>query len=330
MALDRDWWRRDRSPRTTLLLPLAWLFGLLAATRHALYRVGLFGSTRVAVPVVVVGNLTVGGSGKTPLVICLAQMLAARGLHAGVISRGYARDDATPREVRTDSAPTEVGDEPLLIKRRAGVPVFVGRDRVAAARALLNAHADVDVLLADDGLQHLALARDFEIAVFDERGAGNRCLLPAGPLRESLHRAATVDALVFNGDARLDLPGFTMRLEPDALYRLVDATQRVPVAAIGQLEGVAAVAGIGNPARFFATLRGLGLAFSEHAFPDHHAFTREDLVQIEAEHIVMTEKDALKCAGFGDPRIWVLPVSAAVDMRLVDSIMEKLRGRQAA
>ena len=330
MALDRDWWRRDLTPRTTLLLPLAWLFGVLAATRRALYRAGLFESTRVAAPVVVVGNLTVGGSGKTPLVICLAQMLAARGLRPGVISRGYARDGATPREVHSDSVPAEVGDEPLLIRRRAGVAVFVGGDRVAAARALLNAHADVDVLLADDGLQHLALARDFEIAVFDERGAGNRCLLPAGPLRESLRRAATIDALVFNGDARLDLPGFTMRLEPDALYRLIDATQRRAVGAIARPDVVAAVAGIGNPRRFFDTLRGLGLAFSEHAFPDHHVFTRADLVQIQAEHIVMTEKDALKCAGFGDPRIWVLPVSAAVDVRLVDSIMEKLRGRQAA
>lgn len=330
MALDRDWWRRELTLRTTLLLPLAGLFGLLAATRRAAYRAGLLASTRVRVPVVVVGNLTVGGSGKTPLVIHLAQALGARGLRPGVISRGHGRDDASTREVFTDSAPREAGDEPLLIRRRAGVPVFVGRDRVAAARALLEAHAEVDVLIADDGLQHLALARDFEIAVFDARGAGNRCLLPAGPLRESLKHATALDALVFNGDAGLDLPGFAMRLEPDALYQLVDASRRMPVAAMARTTVIAAVAGIGNPERFFATLRGCGLAFSAHAFPDHHAYTRGELAVIDAERIVTTEKDALKCAGFGDPRIWVLPVSAAVDGRLVDSIMEKLRGRQAA
>ena len=328
----RDWWQRSLTPRTALLLPLSWLFGLLAATRRALYRTGLYQAQRLPVPVVVVGNLTVGGSGKTPLVIALARALAQRGWHPGVISRGYGASAAMPREVHADADPAAVGDEPLLIRRAC--PVFVGRRRPAAGRALLAAYPEVDLIIADDGLQHYALARDFEIAVFDARGAGNGRLLPAGPLREPLARAASLDAVVFNGEADLQLsaPAWRMHLAAQDFYQLVDPAIRRPAADFVSAPGapIAALAGIGSPARFFATLRALGLHCEEHPFPDHHAYTAADLRAITAQIIVMTEKDAIKCAVFGDPRIWVLPVAAQVDPGLLDALLEKIRGPKTA
>lgn len=330
----RDWWQPTLSLRAALLLPLSWLFGAMAALRRGLYRAGLLESERLPVPVLVVGNLTVGGAGKTPLTIALAQALAARGHHPGVISRGYGGNAGTagdaPREVRPDSTPAEVGDEPLLIRRVC--PVFVGRRRAAAGRALLAAYPQTDLIIADDGLQHYALARDAEVAVFDTRGAGNGCLLPAGPLREPLSRK--VDAVVFNGDPTNTIPGmgWRMDLQPGDFYRLDDPAQHCAVVDFGAAHGmtVAAVAGIGNPARFFSTLRSLGLKIEEHAFPDHHPYTAPDLAAITAPLIVMTEKDAIKCAQFRDPRVWVLPVAAQFHADLVDLLLEKLRGPQTA
>ena len=349
----RDWWRPALTWRTAPLLPLAWLFGALIALRRGLYGLGILKATRLRVPVVMVGNLTVGGSGKTPLVIFLVAALAARGFTPGVISRGYGTKGGTkggstggskgaasgemrdsPREVHGDSTPEEVGDEPLLIRRKTGVPVFVGAARAQVALALLAAHPAVDLIISDDGLQHLALARDFEIAVFDARGAGNGALLPAGPLREPLRRAARLDALVSNGAAMHAIaPGrasIAMRLVPGDFHSLSDAGRHMAPADFVRMQPrgapVAAVAGIGNPARFFATLRELGLDISEHAFPDHHAYRRADLAAISADVIVMTEKDALKCTQQNDPRVWVLPVAAALDDGLENSIVEKLRG----
>jgi len=330
----RDWWQPRLTLVTALLLPVSCLFGAIAAMRRALYTAGLIARHRLPVPVVIVGNLTVGGSGKTPLVIALAQTLAARGRRPGMVSRGYGAADAAPREVRPDSSPADCGDEPLLIRRRAACPVFVGRDRPAAGRALLAAHPEVDVIIADDGLQHLALARDFAIAVFDERGAGNGRLLPAGPLREPLARATTLDAVVINGDAPAPVAGAVsrMRLAPQALFSLADPAHRVAIDEFIRAHGarVAAVAGIGSPARFFAGLKTLGFDVEERPFPDHHAYTRADLQTIAAPMILMTEKDAIKCADFGDARVWVLPVAAEIDPALVDAIMEKLRGSQTA
>ena len=345
----RDWWRPALTWRTAPLLPLAWLFGAVIALRRGLYGLGILTATRLPVPVVVVGNLTVGGSGKTPLVIFLAAALAARGFTPGVISRGYgskggsrgaasgARQDS-PREVHGDSKPEEVGDEPLLIRRKTGVPVFVGAARAQVALALLAAHPAVDLIISDDGLQHLAMGRDFEIAVFDARGAGNGALLPAGPLREPLRRAARLDALVSNGAAMHAIaPGrasISMRLVPGDFHSLSDAGRHMAPADFVRMQPrgspVAAVAGIGNPARFFSALRELGLDISEHAFPDHHAYRPADLAAISANVIVMTEKDALKCNRQNDPRVWVLPVAAAVDDELANSIVEKLRGPKAA
>ncbi len=349
MSLTRDWWLPRLTIRCALLLPFAALFGCASAVRRAFYSNGVLAVQRLPVPVLVVGNLTVGGSGKTPLVIALAHALRDGGWRPGVISRGHGRGEsrhATSMEVTTLSSPDLSGDEPLLIARAACVPVFVDADRPRAARTLLAAHPEVNIIISDDGLQHYALERDIEIAVFDERGAGNGCLLPSGPLREPLSRAAALTALVAN-----DSGGHTaarglyqrfpamhqMRLMPQACYRLGNSTEMNALAALATLAPrgrIAAVAGIGNPARFFATLRagglGSGSGFTEHVFPDHHAYTRAELASIDADILILTEKDALKCAAFNDDRVWVLPVTAQVDNTLIELILEKLRGRQAA
>jgi tetraacyldisaccharide 4'-kinase len=235
--------------------------------------------------------------------------------------------------VTADSMPAEVGDEPLLLARRSGVPVWVGRDRAAAGQALLAAFPAVDVLLCDDGLQHYRLARDVELAVFDGRGAGNGCLLPAGPLRESLTRLREVDAVICNGaaDHRLpdDLRQFEMRLRPTDFYRLDQPGQACQAA---QLAGrrLHALAGIGDPGRFFRTLEGLGLSFSRHPFADHHAYTAADLAFATDGVLLMTEKDAVKCSAIVPGETWVLPVEAELSPALVELILEKIRGRQVA
>ena len=332
MSLSHHWWRSHLTWRTAPLLLIAWLFGCAGALRRALYACGVLASQRVPVPVVVVGNLVVGGSGKTPLVIALAHELARLGLSPGVISRGYGGSARDVIEVDIDADPTVVGDEPLLIRRRAACPVFVGAARVQAARALLSAYPDTRVIVADDGLQHLKLAADFRIAVFDSRCAGNGRLLPAGPLREPLSRLDQVDAVVIN-DGRCALPGrsYAMQLVPGAYRRVDDSGTCAPGDFARQhATHVAAVAGIGNPERFFDTLRATGLVVDAHAFPDHHAFSRDDLARVPGSHVMMTEKDALKCEAFADARLWVVPVSATLDAGLIDSIKEKLRGPKAA
>jgi tetraacyldisaccharide 4'-kinase len=273
--------------------------------------------------VVVVGNLVAGGTGKTPLVLWLAEALRARGFRPAIVSRGYGGANERPCEVAIGGDAARYGDEPLLLAERSGVPVWIGRDRASAARAAIAAHPDRDLVICDDGLQHYALARDFEIAVEDERGYGNGLLLPAGPLRESPSRQ--VDATVVNG-APARAGAFAMRLEP-AGFRGVRDPQRT--AAADALRGLRlhAVAGIGNPARFFATLASLGLAFTPHAFPDHHAFAPADLDFPECDAVLMTEKDAVKCRAFARESWWYLPVVAQVDPALADLVLDKLKRR---
>ena len=327
--LQRQWFAQRRlSPALWLLAPLAAVYSALAATNRARAR-----PERLPVPVIVVGNLTVGGAGKTPLTIWLAGQLRTRGWRPGIVSRGYGSDHAGARPVTGGSLPAEVGDEPILLRRRSGVPVWVGNDRVAAGRALLAASPEVNVILCDDGLQHYRLARDVELAVFDGRGAGNGWCLPAGPLREPLARLAGVAAVVCNGlpDERIPaaLPRFDMRLQPGAFYRLDDPRQ---VCAAGDLAGrrLHALAGIGDPGRFFRTLEALGLSCTHHPFPDHHAYCASDLAFASNGVLMMTEKDAVKCVGLTAGETWVLPVDAELAPALVDLILEKLRGRQAA
>jgi tetraacyldisaccharide 4'-kinase len=336
-ALPRLWFRARLSLLLFPLLPFSWLFGGLVAIRRHLYRRGALRAVSLPVPVVVVGNLTVGGSGKTPLVLWLAERLRERGYHPGILSRGYGGDGAI-RQVFADSDAARVGDEPLLLARRSGVPVFVGRDRVAAGIALLVAHPQCDVLVCDDGLQHYRLDRCAEIAVFDRRGTGNGHLLPAGPLREPARRLAGVTAVVINGGALPAAPAgapcFPMRLAGRRFVALGDSRKTCSAADL-RGKRLHAVAGIGDPSRFFSQLTGLGLEFSEHPFPDHRPFGAEDLSFARGGVLLMTEKDAVRCAGSALPEAWVLPVEAEIGdapdgRRLLDVILEKLNGRTPA
>jgi tetraacyldisaccharide 4'-kinase len=349
-TLSREWLRRGAL--ACALWPLSLLFRALAALRRGLYSAGISHAERLPVPVVVVGNIFIGGTGKTPLTIWLVEALRAAGFRPGVVSRGFGSKDAAPRAVGAASTPAEVGDEPVLIAARTGCPVFVGRQRAAAGRALLAAHPDVDVIVTDDGLQHYALARDVEIVLFDGRGVGNGWTLPAGPLREAPSRRR--DFTLVNAPeltpalaAAVAPPGtapgrpWAMRLSGDVAERLGQRGERLTLAqlaeraapgAAGQGAGlrVAAAAGIGNPGRFFAMLRGAGLRPRELPLPDHHDFQDRPFAAIDADIILVTEKDAVKCWQIeelrNDPRIWVVPVSARIDAALADQIVEKLRG----
>jgi tetraacyldisaccharide 4'-kinase len=325
-------WQR-RGPAAWLLLPLSLLFGALVRLRRGLYRAGWLRSERLPVPVVVVGNIFVGGTGKTPLTIWLVQRLRDAGLHPAVVSRGYGANTATPRLVTPASTPDEVGDEPVLIAGRAQCPMAVGRDRAAAARLLLASHPEVDVLLLDDGLQHYALARDVEIMLFDGRGAGNGWMLPAGPLREPLSRRR--DVTVLNGAAAA--PGvpanaIRMALRGDTAVRLCDPAQRLRLAdlATAPPQRLLAAAGIGNPERFFRMLEEYGLRFARMPLPDHHDFADAPFAAVDADVILITEKDAVKCrlaeTARQDPRLWYVPVEADIDAALAEYLVEKLRG----
>jgi tetraacyldisaccharide 4'-kinase len=282
----------------------------------------------------VVGNITVGGAGKTPLVAALAQALAARGRHPGLLSRGYGRRTHHVREVRPGDDPRDVGDEPLILAA-SGFPLVVGGDRVAAARSLLRAHPGVDVLISDDGLQHYALARDVEIAVVDAvRGLGNRLLLPAGPLREPASRLGSVDALVWRSAPGKRAPARGQANEFVASYEpLPWVNVRDPALAFDQTlladPASVAIAGIADPASFFATLRELGFRGETRAFADHHAYARGDVAFARAPAILMTQKDAVKCRAFADARMWMLPIRARVEPALVDFVLEKIDGPKA-
>ena len=314
------------SPLTLLLAPLSLLFSFVVRARRLCYRLGLCKSTRVGLPVIVVGNLTAGGSGKTPLVLWITQSLADAGWRPGIVSRGYggrlSAAGAPPVEVAEASDPLEVGDEPLLLARRSRCPVWVGADRVAACVALQKRHPECDVLVLDDGLQHYALARDVEVVVVDARGFGNGLLFPAGPLREPVSRLASVDAVVSHGSAE---KGFAMSLAGTGFVRLADpggAPQ--PNALKGPVH---AVAGIGDPARFFRHLESLGLEVKPHPFPDHHPFSPAELEFGDGLPVVMTEKDAVKCLRFAKPDFWMLPVRAEVDPAFGALLADKLRGK---
>lgn len=330
------WYAPGLTPLTAALLPLSLLFRAATALRRWAYRTGFLRSTRPPVPVVVVGGIVVGGAGKTPLVRALGAALAQKGWRPGIVSRGYGGSNVDPRAVVPDDDPAVVGDEPLLFAADA-LPVWIGRDRVAVARALLAAHPDRDIILADDGLQHYALQRDFEIAVIDEaRGFGNGAVLPAGPLREPRSRLESVDALarLVSGDAPSrvhDETGrqTTMTHEP-LPWRNLARADAVADPGVWRAGVIHAVAGIGNPARFFDLVRRLGLAPVCHPFPDHHRYAPADLDFPDAVAILMTEKDAVKCAAFADARCWCLPIRALIDPALIARLERTIRGRQAA
>jgi tetraacyldisaccharide 4'-kinase len=332
-GLQRHW--QGITPLHLILLPLSLLFRLLAVARRLLYRSGVLSSARLPVPVIVVGNITVGGSGKTPLTLWLARQLIDSGWHPGIVSRGYTAhgqsSSALPQAVRPASNPDETGDEPVLMAQRKLCPVWIGRDRAAAGLALLQAHPECDVLLSDDGLQHYRLQRDFEIAVVDGvRRFGNGLLLPAGPLREPPARLDSVDAVVIHGGKAAD-GEFAMQLHGKVFYNLLNPETTAQVADFHGMR-LHAVAGIGHPQRFFDHLHHLGLEVQPHPFPDHHRYRPEDLQFADADAILMTEKDAVKCSAFATEKYWVLRVDAQTDPALFQHILKKIAsyGHQTA
>ena len=341
----KHWYRP--SAVSLLLVPVALVFGVLVRVRRLLYRANLLSSVRLPVPVIVVGNLTVGGTGKTPLVLWLAAELERQGMRPAILCRGYGGSDVGPRAVLAGDDPREVGDEPLLLAMRSRCPVWIGHNRAAAGLAMLGRHADRNVVICDDGLQHYGIQRDIEIAVEDDRGHGNGWLLPAGPLREPAARQ--VDATIVNGsmgesagtygqdrvlDGQETRPGiakarFRMHLEPRGFY-FVGNSERS--AKLDDFEGkrLHAVAGIGNPHRFFALLNRLGLDPVCHAFPDHHMYSAGDLAFPDCDLILMTEKDAVKCARLDQSNLAALRVDAILDPRFTDFLSLRLHGRATA
>jgi len=309
-------WYRDQ-PGAALLAPLSTIFALVTSVRRALYRSGLIGSYRARIPVVVIGNLSVGGTGKSPLVAALASSLKSRGLRPGILTRGHGAAVREPIRVTRDADPRAVGDEPVMLAIATGAEVMVSPDRAAGARALEA--LGVDLILCDDGLQHYALARDLEVVVIDAaRGLGNGRLLPAGPLREEASRLESVDWVVVNGVVDGDAASapwrgrqgsLSMMLVPEALRGIADPLRWCSLESL-RGEPLHAVAGIGHPARFFGMLRAAGLEVIEHAFADHYAFTTADLDFGDTRAVLMTSKDAVKCRRFADARCWEVPVVA--------------------
>jgi tetraacyldisaccharide 4'-kinase len=327
--LQRAWLTRGA---TALLLPLAWLFGAVVALRRLLYRTGLRRGTPVGVPVVVVGNLIAGGAGKTPTVLAVVRLLRRHGWRPGIVSRGHGRAATGALDVQPDTAARECGDEPLLLRLRAGVPVCVARDRVAAAQALRRAHPDVDIVVADDGLQHLRLARDVQVIVFDERGAGNGWLLPAGPLREPVPGEVPARSLVlYNADrASTPLPGWTAQRRLAGAVALDAWWRGEPCsgAALAALAGrpVVAAAGTARPQRFFAQLRATGLTIVERPLPDHHDYATLPWPPGTAD-VIVTEKDAVKLdpARTAPTRVWVAALDFAPDAGFEAALIALLR-----
>ena len=311
-----------------LLFPLALLYGLITSIRKLLYTLHVSKSYRAKVPVIVVGNITVGGTGKSPLVAYLIESLRQQGFNPGVVSRGYGAsiNQDEVREVLASSAAAEVGDEPLMLKLRVGCPIFVSPSRRLAVQAVEA--KGCDIVISDYGLQHYGLERDIEICVFDgERKWGNGCLLPVGPLRESLSRVKSIDFIVVNGESWQDQALFRsairMDLQGGELKSL--GTGETKTISHFQAQRVNAVAAIGNPERFFQALEAQGLSIQRHGFNDHHAYSESDLDFENDLPIIMTEKDAVKCRSFKLQNAWYLPVSAKLSNDLASQIISALK-----
>ena len=361
--LTREWQRN--SLWQIFLRPVSWLFRLLVALRRRAYQFNLLKSSSVGVPVIIVGNISVGGTGKTPLVLALVETLSKQGMHCGIVTRGYHRRADVSSDIPIHITPdlllgTVVSDEAALLARRAGVPVYASANRVEAAEALLRSHAEVDVIISDDGLQHYALRRDIEICVIDgARGLGNGALLPAGPLREPASRLNAVDAIVVNGNtihpaikpdrrgrewpqgpigrtvaspARQSRPQFAMTLANETFINLQSDRRLDMSEARAAFHGkrIHALAGIGNPQRFFSQLAALGLEpDTTQPFPDHHDYRAADFSGVDAGIILMTEKDAVKCMAFADERMWFMRVDAVLPPDFAEFILNKLHPHKA-
>lgn len=327
--IESHWYRTSYTWLTFLLLPFSWLFRLLLAIRYFLYHFNFIKKTRFNVPVIVVGNITVGGTGKTPFVIWLAEALEKKGYRPGIVSRGVGGEKILhPYWVDAHANPEFVGDEAVLLAKRTQCPMVVCIDRVAAVKELLN-KTNCNIVISDDGLQHYRLDRDIEIVVVDgAREWGNGKLLPAGPLREPLKRLRHVDLVVINGQHTLRHPVFNMQ---DLEYMNVNGSTLFSIKNVEQLDlqkcqrkKVHAVAGIGNPQRFFSLLRHHKLNVIEHVFPDHYLYQRDDIYFSDDLAVIMTEKDAVKCREFADQRHWYLPVRAEMSSGVEEKILNRL------
>jgi len=335
-VLNRQYYKK--SSWILILLPLSFIYFLIIFFRNLAYKAGIFKSIKLDVPVVIVGNITIGGTGKTPLVIWLIEELIKKGKKPGLICSGYNSNAKSPQEVFMDSQVSDVGDEALMIKLRfqkrhnIDIPVFVGKKKVQVGQMLLKSYSDVDILISDDGLQHYELKRDFEIVVVDgDRKFGNGFLIPAGPLREVTARVNEVDALVLNGPTE-NWPDENKKL----IYRmscfsdtLANCLHSNRISDLDVLErGIVAITGIGNPERFFEQLNSVGLTdieFQKVIFNDHHLFTESDFKDYVDMDIIMTEKDAVKCKNFAQENFWYIPIYTDVDEKLLTKLIKKLR-----
>ena len=319
--------RRRSHPLAILLLPFSLLFYLLSALRRLAYRIGLKQVHRFKVPVVVVGNITVGGSGKTPLVIWLCNHLREQGYRPGVVMRGYGgRAKEWPQPVSAESDPHIVGDEAVVIASGTGSPLAVSPNRVEAVQSLLD-DGDCDLVISDDGLQHYALGRDLEVVVVDgERQLGNGFLLPAGPLREGRWRLDKADLVVFNGCNSIQKQQkereYCMRFSPGDLVNLV-TDRRMPVREMNG-RTVHAVAGLGNPERFFNMLEEKGIDTIQAGFPDHYAYTRADISFDDDLPVIMTEKDAVKCRAFAARNMWYLELRVEPESSFTEAVTQRI------
>ena len=323
--LQETWY--GRSSLYWLLLPLTAVFALVTTVRRWLYRRKILTVHSAGIPVVVVGNINAGGTGKTPVTLWIAKALRHKGYSPGIVSRGYGGDvGPVPVEVTADSDPSVVGDEALVLAAQSGCTMIVHPDRVAAAREAVRLGADI--IVSDDGLQHYRLGRDVELVVVDgERGFGNGSMLPAGPLRESLSRLGSVDAVLLNGrDAETDFPALgqsgavRFRLRATAVARLDDSDVRHIDDFAKQ--AVHAVAGIGHPERFFSMLESRGIEVIRHPLPDHAAISADDVRFDDELEVLMTQKDAVKCKGFDSARLWYVPVEVEFDGRGGETLLE--------
>lgn len=323
--LDHYWY--SSGPISFALWPLSWVYCGASKFRSRLHKASQ-GRTLVKVPIVVVGNITVGGTGKTPMVIWLANFLKAYGYKPGVVSRGYGgKSTHWPQHVSHNSNAGIVGDEPLLIVQRTGCPVYVGPHRVKAINQMLKENGEINIIISDDGLQHYKMPRDVEIAMVDgHRRFGNQLCLPAGPLRESVGRLKKVDfQIVTEAEADDDIDAsYSMRLEGNELVNLRNAKKRKLLSEF-KGQSVHAVAGIGNPMRFFTKLSTSGLKLIMHAFPDHHRFQAQDFRYEQHLPIIMTEKDAVKCKHLATDNFWYLPVKARLGHEFAGAFIKKLR-----
>ncbi len=306
--IENVWYTKH--PLAYLLLPLSWIYTLFIVIRRLCYQSGLIAVNQIDVPVIIVGNISVGGTGKTPLVIWLAEYFKEKGFKPGIVSRGYGgKLSGKTQQVRPDSDPLLVGDEPVLISKRTSCPVAVAVQRRKAAEELIE-HRHCDVILCDDGMQHYSLARDIEIAVIDgQRRFGNKHCLPAGPLREPVSRLKSVDFVVSKYIAGRH--EYKMEYSYGDLVSLTEPNRRISVSSLDG-QSVHAIAGIGNPDRYFSYLRNQNIKIIMHEFPDHYAFNAEDLKFNDGLPVVMTEKDAVKCTAYANELHWCLPVTATL------------------